>query len=222
MRYFNSCIFSAGLRKKLNQNDAPSEEETRYIQVEGLIRHLLDDHSICWSDVCWVKDNPELQLQNPTLKNYTQTEIENFRNVITTIFRIPYGQGLVTTLRTSHNETFNRKILKYLDKRIDYWGSYSTRHALAVLDQNDGLDVMISKVRTAATEKDFSYSDISNILNFAKERSQNVLKNRSTIQQRNEVRKEKFANDKKELAGFDFNKVILYYVSLLSCYRILI
>ena len=86
MRYFNSCIFSAGLRKKLNQDDASTEEETRYIQVEGLIRHLLDDHSICWSDVCWVKDNPELQLQNPTLKNYTQAEIENFRSVITTIF----------------------------------------------------------------------------------------------------------------------------------------
>ena len=120
MRYFNSCIFSAGLRKKNNQDDAPTEEETRYVQVEGLIRHLLDDHSICWSDVCWMKDNPELQLQGPTLKNYTKAEIDNFRNVITTIFRVPFGQGLVTTLRTSHNETFNRKILKYLDKRIDY------------------------------------------------------------------------------------------------------
>ena len=47
--------------------------------MEGLIQHLLDDHSICWSDVCWMKDNPELQLQGPTLKNYTQTEIDNFR-----------------------------------------------------------------------------------------------------------------------------------------------
>jgi len=103
-----------------------------------------------------------LQLQNPTLKNYTQTEIKNFWNVITTIFCVPSGQELVTTLRTSHNETFNRKILKYLDKRIDYWASYSTQHALAVLDQNDGLDVMISKVYTAATGKDFSYSDVYN------------------------------------------------------------
>jgi len=78
MRYFNSCIFSAGLQKKNNQNDAPSEEETRHIQVEGLIQHLLDNHSMCWSDVCWIKDNSELQLQNPTLKNCTQAEIENF------------------------------------------------------------------------------------------------------------------------------------------------
>ena len=85
-------------------------------------------------------------------------------------------------MRTSHNETFNRKILKYLDKRIDYWASYSARHALAVLDQNDELDVMISKVRITATEKDFSYSDICNILKFVEERSRKVIQNRSTIQ----------------------------------------
>ncbi|PKB94983.1 hypothetical protein RhiirA5_437619 [Rhizophagus irregularis] len=71
---------TAGLKNKLNQDDAPTEVKTRYIQVEGLIRHLLDDHSMCWSDVCWIKDNPELQLQSPTLKNYTQADIENFRN----------------------------------------------------------------------------------------------------------------------------------------------
>ncbi|CAB4438117.1 unnamed protein product [Rhizophagus irregularis] len=173
----------AGLRKKNNQDNVPTEEETQYVQVEGLIRHLLDDHSLCWNDVCWMKNNPELQLQSPTLKNYTTTEIENFRSVITSIFRVPFGQGLVTTLCTSHNEAFNRKILKYLDKRIDYWASYSTRHALAVLDQNDGLDVMISK--------------------------QNV-RNRNTIQQRNE---KKFSNDRKELAGFDFDKELVSYKS---------
>lgn len=209
MRYFNSCIFSAGLRKKNNQDDVPTEEETRHIQVEGLIRHLLDDHSICWSDVCWMKDNPELHLQELTLKNYTQTDIDKFRNVITTIFRVPFGQGLVTTLRTSHNETFNRKILKYLDKRIDYWASYSARHALAVIDQNDGLDVMISNVHITAVETEFSYSDKINILKFVQERSRQVIKNRSTIQQRNEGRKEQYANERKELAGFDFDKVIV-------------
>ncbi|PKC59421.1 hypothetical protein RhiirA1_399965 [Rhizophagus irregularis] len=130
---------------------------------------------MCWSDVCWIKDNLELQLQSPTLKNYTQANIENFRNVIITIFCVPFGQGLVTTLRTSHNEIFNRKILKYLDKRIDYWASYNTRHALAVLGQNDELDVMMAKVYTAATNKDFSYPDMCNILNFVKERSQKKL-----------------------------------------------
>ena len=103
-----------------------------------------------------------------------------------------------------------------MDKRIDYWASYSARHALAVIDQNDGLDTMISKVRVAAIGKDFSYSDICNILKFGQERSQQVIKNRNTIKQRNEARKELYANEKKELAGFDFDKVIV------NCFFILI
>ena len=60
MRYFNACIFSAELRKKMNPDNAPTEKKTQYVQVEGLIRHLLDDYNICWSDVCWIKDNLEL------------------------------------------------------------------------------------------------------------------------------------------------------------------
>ena len=50
-----------------------------------------------------------------------------------------------------------------------------------------------------------------NILKFVRERSQKVLKNRSEIQQQNETRKEKFANDRKELAGFDFDKVMFFF-----------
>ncbi len=46
MQYFNSCIFSARIRKK-NQDNALTEEETRYVQVEGLIQHLLDNHNLC-------------------------------------------------------------------------------------------------------------------------------------------------------------------------------
>ena len=69
--------------------------------------------------------------------------------------------------------------------------------------------MMISKVRIAAIEIDFSSSDTYNILKFVQKRSQQVIRNRNTIQQRNELRKEQFANEKKELAGFDFDKVII-------------
>ncbi|CAI2190346.1 8878_t:CDS:2, partial [Funneliformis geosporum] len=53
-------------------------------------------------------------------------------------------------------------------------------------------DVMISKVYTAATGKDFSYSDLYNTQNFVKERS------------------------KIELAGFDFDKELVSYKSKAS------
>ncbi|PKC63476.1 hypothetical protein RhiirA1_463709 [Rhizophagus irregularis] len=103
-----------------------------------------------------------------------------------------------------------------LAKRIDYWASYSAQHVLAVIDQNDGLDAMISKVRVVATGVDFSYSDICNILKFVQERSRQVIKNRSAIQQKNEARKEQYVSERKELAGFDFDKELVSYKSKVS------
>ncbi|EXX68093.1 hypothetical protein RirG_108190 [Rhizophagus irregularis DAOM 197198w] len=87
-----------------------------------------------------------------------------------------------------------------LAKRIDYWASYSAQHVLAVIDQNDGLDAMISKVRVVATG----------------ERSRQVIKNRSAIQQKNEARKEQYVSERKELAGFDFDKELVSYKSKVS------
>ncbi|RIA88926.1 hypothetical protein C1645_825607 [Glomus cerebriforme] len=78
---------------------------------------------------------------------------------------------------------------------------YNTQHALVIIDQNDGLDVIISNVHITAVETEFSYSDKINILKFVQERSRQVIKNHSTIQQRNEGRKEQYANKRKELAG---------------------
>ncbi|POG77411.1 hypothetical protein GLOIN_2v1767711 [Rhizophagus irregularis DAOM 181602=DAOM 197198] len=76
------------------------------------------------------------------------------------------------------NNTPIEKETQYI--QIDYWVSYSTRYALAVLDQNEGLDVMISKERS---QKVFRI-----IMKFNSEMT-------------NEARKEKFANGRKEFAG---------------------
>ena len=56
MQYFNGCIYAAGARKADKEIDTPSEDELKYIQVEGLVKHLCGDHSLCWSEVCWIKE----------------------------------------------------------------------------------------------------------------------------------------------------------------------
>ncbi|EXX79741.1 hypothetical protein RirG_002710 [Rhizophagus irregularis DAOM 197198w] len=111
MRYFNGCVFTAGLRKKNDDPNTPTNEELRYIQVEGLIQHLLNNHDLCWKEVCWYKENEELQLQTPTLQSFTEMEIEGFWKMLLTIFKLPIQQSLVTCYRTAYNEAFNRKIL---------------------------------------------------------------------------------------------------------------
>ncbi|CAG8560577.1 6014_t:CDS:2, partial [Scutellospora calospora] len=62
------------------------------VQTEGLVRHLQNDHSLCWPEVCWIKENPELALQQPTLENYSINQINEFQKMIKTIFHLPAGQ----------------------------------------------------------------------------------------------------------------------------------
>ncbi|CAB4427918.1 unnamed protein product [Rhizophagus irregularis] len=208
MRYFNGCVFAAGLRKSNNESNTPTNEELRYIQVEGLIQHLLNNHDLCWKEVCWHKENEELQLQSPTLQSFTKTEIEGFRKMLLTIFRLLVQQSLVTQYRTTYNEVFNRKILRFLDKRIDYWASYKARHALAVIDNNEGLGCMMSTVRETA---DFSSHDQYNISKFTGERQSQLNHCRNNITKRNQERATSYANERQELLGFDFSQELILY-----------
>ncbi|CAG8687197.1 8077_t:CDS:10, partial [Funneliformis caledonium] len=188
MRYFNGCVFAAGLKKKNNKLDVPTNEELRYIQVEGLIQHLLNNHNLCWKEVCWHKENEELQLQSPTLQSFTKTEIKGFRQMLLTIFKLPIQQSLVTQYRTTYNEAFNQKILRFLDKRIDFWASYKARYALIIIDNNEGLNCMMRTVREAAQSHDFSLYDQSNIIKFTGERQSQLDCNRNNIAKRNQER----------------------------------
>nr|CAG8537623.1 415_t:CDS:2 [Entrophospora candida] len=54
--------------------------------------------------------------------------------MLETIFRLPVGQGIGITARTSQNEGFNRIKLVYTSKLIDYSVSYQTRHAEGVIE----------------------------------------------------------------------------------------
>ncbi|CAG8659330.1 26224_t:CDS:2 [Gigaspora margarita] len=78
MCWFRGCIYSAALRKVAQDSLIPSEEETRNMQVEGLICHLQNNHSSCWSDICWTKDDLEIILQKPTLCHLSNNQINEF------------------------------------------------------------------------------------------------------------------------------------------------
>jgi len=106
MRYFNGCVFATGLRKSNNKSNTLTNKELHYIQIKGLIQHL-NNHDLCWKEVCWHKENEELQLQSPTLQSFTKAEIEGFQKMLLTILRLPIQQSLVTQYQTTYNEAFN-------------------------------------------------------------------------------------------------------------------
>ncbi|RIA80588.1 hypothetical protein C1645_838427 [Glomus cerebriforme] len=55
-----------------------------------------------------------------------------------------------------YNKAFNRKILQFVDKRIDFWASYKARHVLAIIDNNKRLDYMIEGMHKAAKVNKFT------------------------------------------------------------------
>jgi hypothetical protein len=207
MRHFRGCMITAGLHADNPEVRTPLESELREIQVKGLRCHLTDDHSMCWSEVCWYKDNPELTLQEPHLKHASDDELQAFEDMLSTIFRLPRGQGLVTSSRTSHNEAFNRCKLVFLDKRIDYWKSYMARHACAVMLQNLGFVELMKQVRAPCAKNGFAVDDMINLEKIANMIAAKQLANRKAIAERNAGLHAKFAEDRDELFGADFSSV---------------
>jgi hypothetical protein len=203
-------MITAGLRKDDPAMQTPSEAELREAQLQGLIHHLTGDHSLCWSEVCWHKNNPELVLQEPHLMNASESELKSFEDMLGTIFRLPQGQGLVTTTRTSHSEAFNRRKLVFLDKKIDYWKTYMTRHACTVMLQNLGLVEMMKAVRSGCGEEGFCKADIQNLEKIAKYMKEKKLRNRLKLEERNQILHAKYAEAQEELAGVDFSSVCIY------------
>ncbi|CAG8690786.1 6178_t:CDS:2, partial [Racocetra persica] len=167
--------------KQKNMNYLPE------IQIDGLICHLQDNHSLCWPEVCWIKDNQELKK----------------------IFRLPIGQRLVTTYRTSINEAFNRVKLVYLDKKIDFWKSFSGQHALAVIHHNDGYARVLETIRYGYTYEPFTIQDKINIKKMESIRYDQQVRNVKNIYLRNTERAEIYSNKKKELQEFDFAQTYL-------------
>ncbi|CAG8812835.1 36442_t:CDS:2, partial [Gigaspora margarita] len=126
-------------------------------QIYADLKHI--SKNVRKSLFCWMKDNSELCVQDPILKHFLQVQINEFRHMLGKIFRLPVGQGLVTTYRTSINEAFNRVKLVYLDKKIDFWKSFSGRHALAIIYHNDSYAKVLKTIRFRYTSESFTIQD---------------------------------------------------------------
>ncbi|PKY59257.1 hypothetical protein RhiirA4_481847 [Rhizophagus irregularis] len=82
-------------KKSSNNEDLPPTTElVKHLQIHGLTKHLCDDYSECWPEVCWMTQNPELVLPEPNLLNCTPEEQEKFSAMLGEIFQLNIGQSL--------------------------------------------------------------------------------------------------------------------------------
>lgn len=128
--------------------------------------------------------------------------------MLETIFKLPSDQGISTTTRTSQNEAFNRVKLIYTSKLIDYYISYQTRHALAILHNNEGICELVN-IAHQACNSFLSSQDLLNIAKIEKERDQKQIKNISRIEKRNIERASVLQNLRTDLNFFNWNQVII-------------
>ncbi|CAG8496835.1 10109_t:CDS:10, partial [Cetraspora pellucida] len=129
-------------------------------------------------------ENPEIQLADPNLIRYSQNSINALKEFLKQYTKLPQKQSLITNIRTSMNELFNRVKLNYTDKKVDYAKSFSTRHGLAVLHNNN-----------------------ENLEQKEDKRKHNVAE----INKRNALRAKKIAETRKQIEEFDYSKDLIPY-----------
>jgi len=211
MKYFCNCIYAAAIRKASEEIETPSEKELKNVQVNGLVAHLSGDHSLCWSEVCWLKDNPDLELIEPNLLKYNDSEKDDFKTMLQKCFTSRTQQNFVTEIRTSYNESLNRRKLKTLDKKIDFWASFKARHAIAILDHNEGLLEVIKIARKIKGLSFLSENDIENIEKIALTHDVQRSRNLKNIHARNIERENKIMEQRQQLEAFNYDQDLVPY-----------
>ncbi|CAG8818428.1 10_t:CDS:2, partial [Gigaspora margarita] len=128
MCWFHGCIYLAALQNAEQYFDALSEMETQKMQIEGLINHLQNNHTDCWPDIYWTKDDPEIILQEPTLCNSSNQRIGEFQELLETIFHLPHerlinsdiimeDEANYPTTLNEHVKIIANKIFKFSELR---------------------------------------------------------------------------------------------------------
>ncbi|PKB93597.1 hypothetical protein RhiirA5_440853, partial [Rhizophagus irregularis] len=93
--------------RKLDENKITVSDAELEKVHDGLVAHLSDNHSFCWDEVCWRKENPDIQLKALHLNEHTFNQKQKFHQFLKECFYIPTKQSLITYIRISYNEAFN-------------------------------------------------------------------------------------------------------------------
>jgi hypothetical protein len=207
MSYYTRCVYAASTRSNNSDTVTPTDKELAWMHTEGVICHLQGNHTKCWPEVCWIVENPDLTLPTPNLIGADNNQCKRLLEVLKKITKLNDDQSLITTIRTSYNEAFNRIKLNYTEKKIDYPKSYRARHALSIIHNNNGFVDLQCTVQAAGNLVIFSDQDEKNLLSIWKQREQKRQVNIAAIETRNKTRAEKIINQKKQLEGFDYSQV---------------
>ncbi|CAG8776853.1 21522_t:CDS:2, partial [Gigaspora margarita] len=201
------AVYAACIRASDENYPPITDKDLHQMHYDTVVEHLFDNHSQCWSEICWKVDNPDLVLPEPNLVSKSSTQLNALKTFLKGITQLSPHQSLITKMRTSQNESVNRIKLNYTDKKQDYPKSYRTRHALAVIHNNNGFLEMLQILRQAGEILSFSDQDLLNIGKIWKQREDKRNCNVAEIHKRNDMRVKKIIQQKNQLQDFDWPQV---------------
>src|SRR6266542_2321562 len=191
MKYYTRCVYAASTRANDSEIPTPTDKELAWMHAEGVICHLRGNHTKCWPEVCWIVKNPDLSLSTPNLVGIDDNKCRRLLEFLKKITKLKENQSLITTIRTSYNEAFNRLKLNYTEKKTDYPKSFRARHALSVIHNNNSFIELQRKIRDLVN---FSDQDEKNLFSIWKQREQKRKINLTAMEARNKKRAEKIIN----------------------------
>ena len=146
-----------------------------------------------------------MSLSTPNLVGIDDNKCRRLLEFLKKIMKLKENQSLITIIRTSYNEAFNRLKLNYTEKKTDYSKSFRARHALSVIHNNNSFIELQRKIRDLVN---FSDQDEKNLFSIWKQREQKRKINLTAMEARNKKRAEKIINQKRQLKSFDFSQVL--------------
>ncbi|RIB26484.1 hypothetical protein C2G38_2267176 [Gigaspora rosea] len=143
MNFYTRAVYAACIRASDDNYPPITDKDLHQMHYDIVVEHLFDNHGQCWSEICWKVDNPDLVLPEPNLVGKSSTQLNALKTFLKGITQLSPRQSLITKMHTSQNESVNRIKLNYTDKKQDYSKSYRTRHAIAVIHNNNGFLEML-------------------------------------------------------------------------------
>ncbi|GES73749.1 hypothetical protein GLOIN_2v1886741 [Rhizophagus clarus] len=93
----------------------------------------IENHTEYWPEVCWIIENPDLNLPIPNLIDADENQYKRLSEFLNKIIKLKDDQSLIITIYMSYNKAFNYVKLNYTKKKIDYPKSYWACHTFSVI-----------------------------------------------------------------------------------------
>ncbi|KAJ3076745.1 ATP-dependent DNA helicase sgs1 [Podochytrium sp. JEL0797] len=186
-------------------------EELVSDQLHQWVAHHQGNHDKCWEQICNHKNNQSLHL-HPDLRERSPAFIETLRARVVKLFKLVEGQNRVTDKVSCLNEATHKSDKHFIDKSVDFWGTYPVRMELWLVSWNDGWMRLMEFLRDlAGCPIGADSNDRANLEKWCEEKEQHREATNEVLKRKQVRRADMVAEAKGNLGGVDVRSAFIEY-----------